>query len=66
VQHDHRVIEGRAGPADASWCDGAAGEAAMQSKLIIEIRAAEGGEDAKSLVGEQRDLYLKAAQRYCL
>lgn len=32
-------------------------------KIIIEIRAAEGGDDAKLLVGEQVTLYTKFAQR---
>lgn len=34
--------------------------------VIIEIRAAEGGEDAKILVGYQVDIYCKVARRYCL
>jgi protein subunit release factor A len=32
----------------------------------IEIRAGEGGDDAKSLVREQLSVYLKAARRSCL
>lgn len=31
--------------------------------IMLEIRAAEGGEDAKLLVGEQAGAYLRAAQR---
>lgn len=34
--------------------------------LIVEIRAGEGGEDAKLLVEEQVKLYLKYCQRRCL
>lgn len=34
--------------------------------VIIEIRAAEGGDDAKILVGYQVDIYAKAARRACL
>lgn len=36
------------------------------SSVIVEIRAGEGGEDAKLLVGEQLAIYAKAAQRHCL
>jgi protein subunit release factor A len=36
------------------------------SKVIIEIRAAEGGMDAKLLVREQLALYIKFCQRRCL
>ncbi len=32
-------------------------------KLIIEIRDAEGGEDAKLLVNEMRDIYIKTAKK---
>jgi protein subunit release factor A len=32
-------------------------------KIIVEIRAAEGGDDAKLLVREQMALYTKFAQR---
>lgn len=34
--------------------------------VIVEIRAAEGGEDAKALVHEQFKLYEKLAARRCL
>jgi protein subunit release factor A len=34
--------------------------------LLLEIRAAEGGDDAKSLVGEQLAIYLKAGARRSL
>jgi len=34
--------------------------------MIVEIRAAEGGDDAKILVGTQLGIYRKVAQRYCL
>lgn len=34
--------------------------------VIVEIRAAEGGDDAKALVYEQFDLYRKAEVRGCL
>lgn len=33
---------------------------------IVEIRAAEGGDDAKGLVYEQFSVYAKLAQRRCL
>lgn len=33
---------------------------------IVEIRAAEGGDDAKSLVYEQYGMYTKVAARRCL
>jgi protein subunit release factor A len=36
------------------------------SSLIIEIRAAEGGDHAKHLVGVQTRIYLKLAVRRCL
>lgn len=36
------------------------------NKIIIEIRAAEGGDDAKLLVREQVTLYAKFCQRRCL
>jgi protein subunit release factor A len=32
-------------------------------KLVLEIRAAEGGDDAKLLVGEQSSIYLNYAKR---
>lgn len=31
-------------------------------KIILEIRASEGGEDAKLLVNEMRDIYIKTAK----
>ncbi len=34
--------------------------------VIIEVRAAEGGADARSLVSEQAAVYVKRAQRKCL
>jgi protein subunit release factor A len=34
--------------------------------LILEIRAAEGGDDAKALVHEQFTIYAKAGARGCL
>jgi protein subunit release factor A len=34
--------------------------------LIVEIRAAEGGDDAKILVGYQTEIYAKFARRHCL
>lgn len=36
------------------------------ASLIVEIRAAEGGQDAKILVNHQLAIYQKAAKRYCL
>ena len=38
----------------------------MSENLIIEVRAAEGGDDAKALVGQQVAIYLKLANRRCL
>ena len=35
----------------------------MTDHLIIEVRAAEGGDDAKALVVEQVGIYLKLATR---
>lgn len=35
----------------------------MRNGLIVEIRAAEGGEDAKLLVEEQAAIYLKLGAR---
>lgn len=32
-------------------------------KVIVEVRAAEGGEDAKGLVGEQVAVYLRLSER---
>ncbi len=34
--------------------------------MIVEIRAAEGGNDAKILVGHQLAIYRKVSSRYCL
>lgn len=34
--------------------------------VIVELRAAEGGEHAKRLVHDQLNLYLKAGARRCL
>ena len=34
----------------------------MDNAVIVEIRAAEGGDDAKLLVLEQRSIYLNAAR----
>jgi protein subunit release factor A len=31
-------------------------------KIILEIRASEGGEDSKLLVNEMRDIYVKTAK----
>lgn len=31
-------------------------------KIILEIRASEGGEDSKLLVSEMRDIYIKTAK----
>lgn len=31
-------------------------------KIILEIRASEGGEDSKLLVGEMRDIYINTAK----
>lgn len=36
------------------------------NKLIIEIRAAEGGDDAKLLVADQYNIYCKVAKRRSL
>ena len=38
----------------------------MSENLIIEVRAAEGGDDAKALVVQQVAIYLKLASRRCL
>ena len=38
----------------------------MKDKVKVEIRAAEGGDDAKSLVLEQYSVYQKFASRNCL
>lgn len=60
-----RRVEIEAAPARVAPCvrDGAAGQAAMKTTLIIEIRAAEGGDDAKLLVHEQFAVYQKLAVR---
>ena len=34
--------------------------------IIVEIKAAEGGQDAKLLVNDMLEVYKKAAQRRCL
>lgn len=34
--------------------------------VIVEIRAAEGGDDSKLLVKDQVGIYTKLAQRHCL
>lgn len=34
--------------------------------VIVEIRAAEGGYDAKLLVNKQMKIYHRAAKKYCL
>jgi len=38
----------------------------MTESVIVEIRAAEGGNDAKLLVEEQFGIYVKAGVRRCL
>ena len=38
----------------------------MSENLIIEVRAAEGGDDAKALVARQVAIYGKLASRRCL
>lgn len=38
----------------------------MKSTVLIEIRAAEGGDDSKILVGYQANIYTKLARGYCL
>lgn len=38
----------------------------MKKQYIVEIRAAEGGNDAKLLVMEQFAIYKKLAERECL
>ena len=35
----------------------------MMSSVVVEIRAAEGGDDAKDLVREQMRVYARRAQR---
>lgn len=34
----------------------------MKEQVIVEVRAAEGGEDAKLLVGEHLSAYVRAAE----
>jgi protein subunit release factor A len=41
-------------------------EETTMETIIIEVRAAEGGDDAKLLVSEQLRAYLAAAARGCL
>lgn len=41
-------------------------ERTMSQEVVIEIRAAEGGDDAKLLVLDQFRVYLNAARRQCL
>ena len=36
------------------------------NSVIVEIRAAEGGDDSKILVGYQTEIYAKVARRHCL
>ncbi len=38
----------------------------MKNKIAIEIRAAEGGDDAKLLVQDQMSIYTKIALKNCL
>ena len=38
----------------------------MSESIIVEIRAAEGGDDAKALVGEQFSIYTKLGARRSL
>jgi len=38
----------------------------MMAGVLIEIRAAEGGNDAKLLVREQASVYQAACKRHCL
>jgi protein subunit release factor A len=38
----------------------------MRDLLVLEIRAGEGGDDAKLLVVDQAAVYIKTAQRRCL
>lgn len=38
----------------------------LMDGILIEIRAAEGGDDAKLLVREQAKVYLAACKRHCL
>ncbi len=36
------------------------------SEITVELRAAEGGMDAKLLVREQAEIYVKLCRRHCL
>ena len=36
------------------------------NSIILEIRAAEGGDDSKILVGYQAEIYAKLVRRHCL
>ena len=45
---------------------GAKKEATSMDSVILEIRAAEGGDDAKALVREQMAIYVKVAGRRAL
>lgn len=38
----------------------------MQQSIVMEIRAAEGGDDAKLLVEDQLAVYTKIAANHCL
>jgi protein subunit release factor A len=38
----------------------------MRESVLVEIRAAEGGDDAKLLVNDLLRVYYKAAERRCL
>lgn len=38
----------------------------MADSVIIEIRAAEGGDDSKLLIRDQLAIYCSAAKRHCL
>jgi protein subunit release factor A len=38
----------------------------MKESILLEIRAAEGGSDAKLLVADTVKIYRKAADLYCL
>lgn len=38
----------------------------LMDSVLVEIRAAEGGDDAKLLVRDQMGIYAKAANAHCL
>jgi len=40
------------------------GKTLLDMKKIIQITAAEGGQDAKLLVGQMRDIYIKTANQH--